>query len=155
MDDKKDQVEVVEWLEHGEDDDLPVSIGFMGGWFGTRPDPEDKSEFPGAVFDASHRWKDYLAYLAGMDEEKLKKPADDGGLQRTLNYTLAEYAEAIRRAVLKDKLRWTGREHQQFGTPRFSDGTVGSFTFRAWGDIMAAIWSEEEDKDYNYMNFYC
>jgi hypothetical protein len=31
---------------------------------------------------------------------------------------------------------------------------VATFSYRGWGDIMAAIWSEEENKDYNYMDFY-
>jgi hypothetical protein len=27
-------------------------------------------------------------------------------------------------------------------------------TFRAWGDFMDAVWSEEEDRDMSYMDFY-
>ena len=38
--------------------------------------------------------------------------------------------------------------------PLFSDGKVATFSFRGWGDLMAAIWSEAEDKDYGYMDFY-
>lgn len=66
------------------------------------------------------------------------------------------YAEAIRTSVIKYDVRHTGEDHQggPDGVPLFSDGTVGTFSWRAWGDLMAAIWSEEEDKDYCYMNFY-
>lgn len=39
------------------------------------------------------------------------------------------------------------------GCPVFSDGTVSRMSFRAWGDFMAAVWSEEEDKDYCYVDF--
>ena len=40
-------------------------------------------------------------------------------------------------------------------TPVFDDGTVGSFSFRAWGDLMAAIWNTEENTNkYSYMDFY-
>ena len=47
-------------------------------------------------------------------------------------------------------------EHQNddHGVPKSDDDTVGLFSFRSWGDLMAAIWSEEEDKDYDYLNFY-
>ena len=40
------------------------------------------------------------------------------------------------------------------GVPVFNDGTVAMFSFRAWGDLMAALWAEHEDCDYSYMDFY-
>lgn len=66
------------------------------------------------------------------------------------------YLEAIRESVLENNLRITGEEHQYSGAgvPVFDDGTVATMSFRGWGDIMAAIWSEAEGKDYNYMDFY-
>jgi hypothetical protein len=66
------------------------------------------------------------------------------------------YLEAIRRDVIAKGLRLTGEDHEnhQQGTPLFDDGTVGKFSWRAWGDLMAAIWSTEEGIDYNYMDFY-
>jgi hypothetical protein len=49
----------------------------------------------------------------------------------------------------------TGQEHQyNSGVPVFSDGKVATYTYRGWGDLMAAIWATEEDKDYHYMDFY-
>ena len=66
------------------------------------------------------------------------------------------YLEAIRASVVENNLRLTGENHQYGpnGVPLFSDDTVGSFSYRGWGDLMAAIWAEEEDKDYCYMDFY-
>jgi hypothetical protein len=40
------------------------------------------------------------------------------------------------------------------GVPVFEDETISTFSYRAWGDLLSAIWSEEENKDYNYMAFY-
>lgn len=81
------------------------------------------------------RWKDYIAYKS--EEER-------------------PYAEAIRESVLELKIRAGGdwHQHSDGGVPLFEDNTVGTFSYRAWGDIMAAIWSEAEDKDYTYMDFY-
>ena len=68
-----------------------------------------------------------------------------------------EYYEALREAIVARKLRYTGYEHQNAtdGVPLFSDNTIGSFSFRAWGDLMAAIYNTEEDANYSYIDFYC
>jgi len=63
------------------------------------------------------------------------------------------YHEAIREAVLASEIRGGGFWHQDQGVPLFDDGTVASFSFRAWGDLMAAIWSTAEDRDYSYIDF--
>lgn len=66
------------------------------------------------------------------------------------------YYKAIRKSVIELNIRHTGEEHQNApdGVPLFSDGKVARFSWRAWGDLMAAIWSEEENEDYSYMDFY-
>lgn len=89
----------------------------------------------GGFFDDGMRWKDYIEIW--LDEVK-------------------PYAEAIRESVLQRGSLMTGDQHQRSanGVPLFDDGKVGSFSYRAWGDLMAAIWSEAENKDYNYMAFY-
>jgi hypothetical protein len=89
----------------------------------------------GGFFSDGMRWKDYA--------DKLTSEA-------------LPYANAIRQSVIEKNIRLTGNDHQYSdeGVPLFSDGTVGQFSFRAWGDIMAAIWSEKENKDYCYMSFY-
>lgn len=89
----------------------------------------------GGFFDNGMRWKDYLSVI---------------------DLKWHPYAEAIRRDVVKRGITMTGYAHQydSDGVPVFSDGKIGSFSFRAWGDIMAAIWAEEKNQDYNYMCFY-
>jgi hypothetical protein len=89
----------------------------------------------GGWFQNGLRWKDYI---------------------ETANFLQVPYFEAIRKEIIAKGIRYTGQEHQysDSGVPVFDDGTCGSFSFRAWGDLMAAIWSTEEDKDYCYMDFY-
>lgn len=67
------------------------------------------------------------------------------------------YVEALRASIIEQGLKYTGHEHQNEpdGVPVFETGEVATYTFRAWGDLMAAVWSTEEEKDYNYMDFYC
>ncbi len=90
----------------------------------------------GGFFVGGMRWKDYIEQY---------------------NEKGAEYAEALRAGVLERKLKYNGSEHQNSieGVPVFSDGTIATFSFRAWGDLIAAVWSEEENIDYSYMDFYC
>ena len=65
------------------------------------------------------------------------------------------YLEAARSAALAHEIKATGYQHQYDRiTPVFSDGKYFALTFRAWGDFMAAVWSEAEDRDYSYMDFY-
>lgn len=70
--------------------------------------------------------------------------------------TFHPYLEAIREDVVKNGIEICGDEHQNSdrGVPLFENGTIGSFSFRAWGDLMAAIWSTERDQDYSYLDFY-
>jgi hypothetical protein len=102
--------------------------------------PESLLGGPGGFFNGfasggGMRWKDYL----------------DGGEE------WREYAEALRAEVLRLGLRKDGAWHQgdDEGVPVFDDGTVALFSFRAWGDFLAAVWSEHDGLDYNYMDFYC
>lgn len=90
----------------------------------------------GGFFKNGMRWKDFIESFTNET-----KP----------------YFEAIRTDVIEKGLRLNGDQHQysDSGVPLFEDNTVGKFSYRAWGDLMAAIWSEQEDKDYSYMDFYC
>jgi len=90
----------------------------------------------GGFFQKGMRWADYVDY---WDDEDLV------------------YAQALRRAIVERSIKSTGSDHQTGSelVPVFDDGTYASFTFRAWGDLLAAIWSDEEGRDYNYMDFYC
>ena len=84
--------------------------------------------------ESGQRWRDYLEGLS-----EVGKP----------------YAEALRQEILAKKLRFSGGHHQADpeGTPVFEDGSVACFSMRAWGDLMAAVWSEEENTDYSYCDF--
>ena len=64
------------------------------------------------------------------------------------------HLEALRRWVLAEGIRRGGDWHQAGGVPVFSDGTVGAFSMRGWGDLLAAIWNTEEAPSYSYMDFY-
>lgn len=90
----------------------------------------------GGWFDNGHRWADYI--------ETWSNPA-------------TPYLEALRADIIAKGIRYTGEQHQYTddGVPLFDDGHVATFSYRGWGDLMAAIWSTEEDKDYSYMDFYC
>ncbi len=79
-----------------------------------------------------------------------------GGTDARGDPRLVLYHDALRRAVLARKLRRGGDWHQSAkdGVPVFDDGAVGTFTFRAWGSLMAAIWSAEDGRVYDYMDFY-
>lgn len=81
------------------------------------------------------RWKDYIEEYPD-EKDKI-------------------YIEALRKEIVKNNLKFTGHVHQNgLGVPLFEDNTVALYSYRAWGDLMAAIWSEEENKDYCYMEFY-
>lgn len=88
----------------------------------------------GGFFQDGMRWKDYLEH---------------GGLPD-------EYAEAMRRAVIAGNIREDGGWHQMSdkGIPLFTDGKCALLSMRAWGDLLAAIWSEHDGRDYHYMDFY-
>mgnify|MGYP005754663771 FL=1 len=66
------------------------------------------------------------------------------------------YQEALREAIIDRNLKYCGNDHQELddGVPVFSDFTVATYSYRAWGDLMAAIWSTAENKDYSYIDFY-
>ena len=103
----------------------------MGGFFGLcvtgHGHPKGKIE--------GQRWPDYLVNF---------KPVS------------FPYLEALKKEIVSKNIRYTGEDHQNAddGVPVFSDGTVLVLSWRAWGDLMAAVWSTEENKDYCYMDFY-
>lgn len=90
----------------------------------------------GGFFEEGMRWDDYIERF---NEEKVER------------------AEALREYILEHDVRLSGYEHQNSdeGTPMLDDGTIAWFSFRAWGDLMAAVWSSEDHKNYSYMDFYC
>lgn len=89
----------------------------------------------GGWFEKGDRWKDY--------RNAFKEKAHP-------------YQEALRKSIIERKLKYCGNDHEELedGVPVFSDFTVATYSYRAWGDLMAAIWSTEENKDYSYIDFY-
>ncbi len=93
----------------------------------------------GGWFKEGMRWDDYLADLKDHDNEDQ-----------------VEMFEALRRSMIEHRIRHGGDWHQvdPRGTPIFSNGWFGSFSYRAWGDLSAAVWSSADGQDYAYMDFY-
>ena len=89
----------------------------------------------GGFMTGTDRWEDYVA-----NGDERYRP----------------HVEALRSAVITRGLRRGGDWHQSAadGVPVFDDGAVGTFSFRAWGDLLAAIWSGEDGRGYGYMDFY-
>lgn len=120
-------MKVAEWISYDDAEDKTESIGWLGGWFGTDANHG---------WDVEHRWADYL---------------------EAFTPDVHPYLEAVKESVLATDHFITGRQHQNDddGVPLFEDGTVGTFSYRAWGDLMAAIATVKDDKHHDYMEFYC
>lgn len=82
------------------------------------------------------RWKDYIETFE---------------LERDIIYI-----EALRYEIVNKNIKEAGSWHQNsgVGVPLFEDDTIAKYSYRAWGDLMAAIWSEQENRDYCYIDFY-
>jgi hypothetical protein len=100
----------------------------------------DVREYPdvggwGGCIQKGNSWSDYIA-----DVEEAAVP----------------YHEALREAVMKSGLRRGGDWHQfsPDGVPVFDDGTIATFSFRGWGDLMAAIWADTDGRCHGYMDYY-
>ena len=89
----------------------------------------------GGWFAHGHRWHDYI------DQYDIEQ---------------RPYVEALRQSIIEKKIKHGGDWHQNDleGAPVFEDGKSVTYSYRAWGDLLAAIWSTEENKDYQYMDFY-
>mgnify|MGYP000090023119 CR=1 FL=1 len=67
------------------------------------------------------------------------------------------YLEALKANIVERGLQYTGQQHceHEDGTPLFNDGKYISLSWRAWGDLMAAVWNTAENTNkYTYMSFY-
>jgi len=130
---KNKVIKIAKWISMEEADKYPEApTPSLGGFFGFNAVRGNGKEIGK---QKKKRWKDYI--------ERFSKEA-------------RPYLQAIRRDVLKKKLTYTGEDHQnkEDGCPLFNDGTACSMSWRAWGDLMAAIWSTKDNKDYCYMDFY-
>jgi hypothetical protein len=98
------------------------------------PEGASRTGWWGGFFENGMRWKDYVE---NFDAE------------------VRPYLEAARASAVENGIKVTGADHQHRGiTPVLSDGRYFAMTYRAWGDFMAAGWSEEESRDFSYMDFY-
>jgi hypothetical protein len=116
---------VEHWISYAAASGKPEAVGGLGGWFGC-----------GENHDlVKHTWQDYLDYW----EESVHP-----------------YLEALKTDVLVSGRFLCGNQHQDdpSGVPMFDDGTVAVFSFRGWGDLMAAIKTVEDGKIHSYMEFY-
>lgn len=108
----------------------------LGGWFN-------------AGFKVNPSVKD------GIEETEKKHTLGDYQ-DEIANSKFEVYFEALRKEILAKGIKLGGYFHQsntEAGVPVFSDGKVATYSLRAWGDLMAAIWSEKEGKNYSYIDF--
>lgn len=121
----------------GGETDKPILVIRWTSYDKVEPSPRNIGGW-GGFFAKGMRWEDYIDNFD--DETAWKIP----------------YFEVLRREIIEKKIRHCGQWHQSSleGAPIFIDGTTGLFSYRAWGDLMAAIWSTEENRDYGYMDFY-
>lgn len=93
----------------------------------------------GGFFNDGMRWKDYIGRYRKQWHPHL---------------------ETLRKSIIDNDIWHEGGWHQgqqsdsDLSVPLWSDGKYGTYSFRAWGDLMAAVWSEHYNQDYSYMSFY-
>lgn len=98
--------------------------------------PENPIGGLGGFFKDGMRWNDYKFQFHQEHHETL---------------------ENLRQSIIDNEIRCTGEQHQYSdyeSCPVFEDETCATYSYRAWGDLMAAVWSTHENRDYNYMDFY-
>ncbi len=120
-------MKVIKWIAYNSGNE-ENALGGMGGWFnGHMIHKKDENI-------KNHTWKDYISNLP---EEAIP------------------YAEALKKDIIEKNIRIKADEHQysSHGVPLFEDNTISEFSYRAWGDLMAAIYSTEEEP-LTYMEYY-
>lgn len=115
------------------------------------------------VFDEATQPITVAKWIAYEDADGM--PESVGGLGGCVQFGMRwgdlftngdRHLNALRAEIIRLGLREGGDWHQgdPHGVPVFSDGTVAKFSYRAWGDLLAATWASHEDVDYRYMDFY-
>lgn len=98
--------------------------------------PENNLCLLGGWFTDGMRWEDYLSRCDPSVHHRL---------------------ESLRQAIIEHDIRCTGAQHTDEGDgciPLYEDGTITIYSWRGWGDLMAAVWSSHDNKDYHYMEFF-
>ena len=69
---------------------------------------------------------------------------------------LTEIVQILGEEIVDHGYSFSGQEHQNSltGVPVFSDGTCLRASMRVWGQIMAAVYSAVEGRNFSYMDFY-
>lgn len=63
-----------------------------------------------------------------------------------------ERLEALRDYIDKHNVKAISKD-KTYMNPKFSDGFLLMFNFRMWANLLAAVWAEKEDFNYNYTAF--
>lgn len=120
-----DELKVTDWIEFGSGRE-EAPIGDSGGCFNSNL--VHKKEEPTTMV-----WQDYLDI---HDVEAYP------------------YLNALKKEIESNNLHISADDHQyRKKVPLFSDGKVGEFTLRSWGDLMAAIYSTKQ-KPISYVEYY-
>tara|TARA_Y100000310_G_scaffold164293_2_gene164116 strand:- start:1024 stop:1458 length:435 start_codon:yes stop_codon:yes gene_type:complete len=131
----------VKWISYDDaETDTLVNLGSLGGWFNAETHAYIKDE-DGNYVDVrplqkgDDRWQDFL--------DQFKEEGHP-------------YLEALRLDITEKGLRHSGEYHQcgPDGTPVIDGTHTFVASYRGWGDLMAAVWSEKEGKCYAYIDFY-
>jgi ASC-1-like (ASCH) protein len=68
-----------------------------------------------------------------------------------------EVSPSARQAIIEEIRKYGylfgGDVHEEL-SPVFNDGTMASYSWRGWGDVMAEAWKMKNDSGYAYMNCY-
>lgn len=94
-----------------------------------------------------------------MDQLKIVGWTDFECEYPTVKLTQEELMNVLRliqKEIIENNYIFAGEDHQQrmTGVPVFSDGTCFRASMRAWGNIMASIYSGPNGKELTYMDFY-
>ena len=128
-----DNMKIEKWIKYEEAEGKEENgLGGSGGWFGY---DEMNRDAAGRWTMSRGRWPDYLDHF----EPKVRS-----------------MLEELYQSIVANRIRCTGEEHQHgaVAVPLWDNGKVDTYSMRAWGDLMAAVWSTEDNKDYGYMDFY-
>lgn len=131
---------VIDWISYAGTENKKDSLGGWGGWF--------NASMLGTAGDAGRE-------VTGERHTSGTSPWDEYVESTTTTEKEAAYAEALRKSIVQHDVRYGGFWHQysENGVPLFEDGTVATFSMRAWGDLLAAIWSDVDGKPYCYADF--
>lgn len=145
---KNMKVKVIDWINYNDASNYKDNnLGGMGGWFNSHLIHGYKNKFE---FDD-----------LGKPISITKIPAEKCNLDTFEDYLnefeeeLHPYILALKEEIINNNIQLTGEQHQHSsnGVPIFNDGTCSTFSYRSWGDLMAAIYTSEEIP-LTYMKYY-